>query len=152
MKITVIAVGGLKEGYLKEGISVYAKKFSSFCELEIVEVDDEQAPESLSKAQMEQVKQKEADRILKRVKKGSVIIALDVNGERLNSEGFAAKIKSFISKGTQHLTFIIGGSLGLDEGLLKRAALRLSFSPMTFPHQLTRLILLEQLCRALLSH
>ncbi len=152
MKITVIAVGNLKEGYLKEGISVYAKKLSAFCELEIIEVYDEQAPENLSVAQMEQVKKKEAERILKKIKKGSLIIALDLNGERLNSEGFASKIRSFVASGAHHLTFIIGGSLGLDEGLLKCAAFRLSLSLMTFPHQLARLILLEQLCRALIPH
>ncbi|NLL06800.1 MAG: 23S rRNA (pseudouridine(1915)-N(3))-methyltransferase RlmH [Clostridiaceae bacterium] len=147
MKLTVIAVGKLKERYLKEGIGEYNKRLSRFCELQIIEVDDEQAPENLSESQEIQVKRKEAERIIKKVKDGSVLIVLDLKGKKLNSEGFADKLNSFFISGKSHITFVIGGSLGLDEELVKRADFRLCLSDMTFPHQLTRLILLEQVFR-----
>lgn len=147
-KIMIIVVGKLKEKYLKDGILEYAKRLSRFCELQIVEVDDEQAAESLSIAQEEQVRKKEAEKILRKYKDGSFLIILDVKGERLDSEGFAAKLQSFFVSGVSHITFVIGGSLGLDSSLVKQAGLRLSLSDMTFPHQLTRLILLEQVYRA----
>lgn len=148
MKITIVAVGKLKEKYLKEGIAEYCKRLSRFCDTEIIEVEDEQAPESLSPAEEMQVKRKEGERILKRVKDGAVRIVLDVKGEGLSSEGFAAKLKSFFISGNSHIAFIIGGSLGLDSEILKSAAFRFSLSGLTFPHQLTRLILLEQVYRA----
>lgn len=148
MKLTVIAVGKLKEKYLKEGIGEYSKRLSRFCELEIVEVEDEQAPENLSAAQELQVKKKEAEKILKKVKEGSALVILDVKGERTSSEGLAAKLQSFFISGKSHITFVIGGSLGLDQELLKKADYRFSMSELTFPHQLARLILLEQLFRA----
>ena len=147
MKLTVIAVGKLKERYLKEGIGEYNKRLSRFCELQIIEVDDEQAPENLSESQEIQVKRKEAERIIKKAKDGSVLIVLDLKGKKLNSEGFADKLNSFFISGKSHITFVIGGSLGLDEELVKRADFRLCLSDMTFPHQLTRLILLEQVFR-----
>lgn len=147
MKITIIAVGKLKEKYLKDGIAEYSKRLSRFCDLEIIEVDDEQAPENLSPAGEAQVKKKEAEKILKKVKDGSLPVVLDVKGEKVDSEGFAAKMQSFFVSGSSHITFIIGGSLGLDEGLVKTARLKLSLSNLTFPHQLARLILLEQLYR-----
>jgi 23S rRNA (pseudouridine1915-N3)-methyltransferase len=148
MRITVIAVGKLKEKYLKDGIAEYSKRLSRFCDLEFFEVEDEQAPENLSPAGEVQVKKKEGDRILKKLKDGSLLAVLDVKGERLDSEGFAAKLKSFFVSGNSHITFVIGGSLGLDEELVRKAALRLSLSNMTFPHQLARLILSEQVYRA----
>ena len=147
MKITIVAVGKLKEKYLKEGIGEYSKRLSRFCELELVEVEDEQAPDNISPAQELQVKKKEGDKILKKVKDGSVLIVLDVKGEKLNSEGFAAKLHSFFISGKSHITFVIGGSLGLDSELVKKADFRFSMSDLTFPHQLARLILLEQLFR-----
>ena len=148
MKITVIAVGKLKEKYLKDGIAEYSKRLSRFCDLNIIEVADEQAPESLSSAQEEQVKKKEAERILKNISSGSLLIVLDIKGKKLDSEGFASKLQSFFLSGNSNITFVIGGSLGLDDELVRKADLRLSLSDMTFPHQLTRLILLEQLFRA----
>ncbi len=148
MKITVIAVGKLKEKYLKEGINEYLKRLSRFCSTEILEVGDEQAPESLSSSQEAQVKKKEAERILKKIKDSSCLVVLDVKGEKLDSEEFANKLDSFLISGKSHITFVIGGSLGIDSELLSRSDLRLSLSNMTFPHQLTRLILLEQLYRA----
>lgn len=147
MKISIIAVGRLKEKYLKDGIAEYGKRLSRFCDLEIIEVEDEQAPESLSSAQELQIKKKEAEKIRKKIKDGSVIIALDVKGIKLDSVNFAKKLQSFFISGNSNITLIIGGSLGIDEDLLKTAHLRFSISDLTFPHQLTRLILLEQLFR-----
>lgn len=148
MKISVIAVGKLKEKYLKEGIGEYSKRLTRFCELEILEVEDEQAPENLTPAQELQVKRKEAERIQKKVKEGSSLVILDVKGEKTSSEGLASKLQSFFISGKSHITFVIGGSLGLDSELLKKADFRFSMSELTFPHQLARLILLEQLYRA----
>lgn len=148
MKVTVIGVGKLKEKYLKEGVGEYAKRLSRFCDLQLVEVEDEQAPETLSAAQEEQIKRKEAARILGRLKEGAFLIVLDVKGVKKSSEEFASTLQSCFNSGRSNITFVIGGSLGLDPELVKKADLRLSFSDMTFPHQLTRLILLEQVFRA----
>lgn len=148
MKITVVAVGKLKEKYLKEGINEYSKRLSRFCELQVIEVDDEQAPDNLSVSQEKQVKKREAERIMKKVKEESTLIVLDLKGKKLNSEEFSDKLNSFFISGKSHLTFVIGGSLGLDEELIQKADFRLCLSNMTFPHQLARLILLEQIFRA----
>ncbi len=148
MKITIAAVGKLKERYLKDGISEYSKRLSRFADIEIIEVEDEHAPDTLSPAQEAQVKQKEAERLLKRVKEGSFIILLDLAGEQVTSEGFATKLESIMLSGSSHITFIIGGSLGLDKSLIAASNYRICLSKMTFPHQLARLILLEQTYRA----
>jgi len=148
MKLTIVAVGKLKEKYLKEGINEYSKRLSRFCELQIIEVEDEQAPENLSASQEKQVKKREAERIMNKVKEGSVLIVLDLKGKKLSSEEFSDKLNSFFISGKSHLTFVIGGSLGLDEELVQKADFRLCLSDMTFPHQLARLILLEQIFRA----
>ena len=148
MRITIAAVGKLKERYLKEGISEYIKRLSRFADVEIIEVDDEQAPDSLSPAQEAQVKAREAERLLKKVKEGSYIILLDLVGEQTTSEGFAVKLENTMLSGNSHITFIIGGSLGLDQSLIGAANYRICLSKMTFPHQLARLILLEQVYRA----
>ena len=147
MKITVICVGKLKERYLKEGIGEYSKRLSRFCDMQLLEVEDEQAPESLSAAQEEQVKKKEASRILSKLKEGTFLIVLDVKGEKKSSEGFAAALQTCFTSGRSNISFVIGGSLGLDAEIIKKANLNLSFSDMTFPHQLTRLKLFEQLFR-----
>ncbi len=148
MKVTIIAVGKLKERYLKEGIAEYAKRLSRFCDLQLIEVEDEQAPESLSPAQEEQIKKKEAARMLGKVKDGAFLIVLDVKGAKKSSEDFAAALQNCLTSGRSNITFVIGGSLGVDAELVNKADLRLSLSDMTFPHQLTRLILLEQIFRA----
>ncbi len=148
MKITIAAVGKLKEKYLKEAISEYSKRLSRFSEVEIIEVDDEYAPDTLSEAQESQVKKKEADKLLKRVKQGSYVILLDLAGEQTTSSGFSAKIENIMLSGNSHITFIIGGSLGLDQSLINIADYRLCLSKMTFPHQLARVILIEQVYRA----
>lgn len=148
MKITIAAVGKLKERYLKDGMAEYAKRLSRFCEFEIIEVDDEHAPDSLSPAQEAQVRQREAERLLKRVREGSYIVLLDLAGQQAGSEAFSAKLESVMLSGSSHITFIIGGSLGLDQSLIDAANYRLCLSKMTFPHQLVRLILIEQIYRA----
>lgn len=131
-----------------EGIDEYVKRLSRFCDLKLIEVADEKAPETLSVLQEEQVKRKEAVRVLDKLKEGTYLVALDLMGNKMSSEGFADTLQSCFTDGKSNLTFVIGGSLGLDAGLVKKANLRLSLSDMTFPHQLTRLILLEQLFRA----
>lgn len=148
MRISIIAVGKLKEKYLKDGINEYSKRLSRFCDLEIIEVDDEQAPENSSPAQDLQIKKKEAEKILKKMKQGSTMVVLDLKGEHLTSEGLSDKIQSFMLSGSSHITFIIGGSLGLDSDLVKMADFKFCMSKLTFPHQLARLILLEQLFRS----
>ncbi len=148
MKITIIAVGRIKESYLKEGIKEYSKRLGRFCNIDIIEVADQQAPESLSPAQEEQVKETEGESILKKIKPGSTVIAMDVNGISLDSVELADKINNYAISGNSHVTFIIGGSLGLHKRVLEAANMKLSLSRMTFPHQLTRLILLEQIYRA----
>jgi 23S rRNA (pseudouridine1915-N3)-methyltransferase len=148
MKVTIVAVGKLKERYLKEGIGEYSKRLSRFCDLQMVEVEDEQAPETLSPAQEEQLKRKEAVKIASKLKEGTFLIVLDVKGEKKSSEGFASALQTCLTGGKSNISFVIGGSLGLDAELVKKADLRLSLSDMTYPHQLTRLILLEQIFRA----
>lgn len=148
MKITLICIGKIKEKYLADGIAEYSKRLSRFCELEIVELEDEKAPESLSLKQEAQVRQKEARRIWEKIKQSSYVIALDIKGVKLSSESFSGKLAELMVSGNSDLTFLIGGSLGIDQELLQTSNLRLSFSDMTFPHQLMRLILLEQLYRA----
>lgn len=147
MKINIIAVGKIKERYLKEGIAEYSKRLSRFCDLRITEVADEPAPDNLSAAQEEQVRSKEVARVLGKVKDGTYLIVLDVEGVKKSSDEFAAVLKNCMTSGNSNITFVIGGSLGLAPELIKKANLRLSLSDMTFPHQLTRLILLEQIYR-----
>jgi len=147
MNITVITVGKLKERYLKEAVEEYSTRLSKYCKLEIIEVPDEKAPENLSPAQELTVMQKEGQGILKHVKEDTYMIALAIQGRQLSSEDFAAFINELGIKGRSNLAFVIGGSLGLSEEVLKRADFKLSFSPMTFPHQLMRVMLLEQVYR-----
>ncbi len=147
MNISIITVGKLKERYLKEAVEEYSTRLSKYCKLEIIEVPDERAPENLSPAQELTVMQKEGQGILKHVKEDTYMIALAIQGKQLSSEDFAAFINDLGIKGRSNLAFIIGGSLGLSEEVLKRADFKLSFSPMTFPHQLMRVMLLEQVYR-----
>ncbi|HOR86195.1 MAG TPA: 23S rRNA (pseudouridine(1915)-N(3))-methyltransferase RlmH [Bacillota bacterium] len=147
MNISIIAVGKLKEKYFKEAVEEYSTRLSKYCRLEIIEVPDEKAPENLSPAQELIVIQKEGQGILRYVKDDTYTIALDIQGKKLSSEGLADFINDLGIKGRSNIAFAIGGSLGLSEEVLKRADFKLSFSPMTFPHQLMRLILLEQIYR-----
>ena len=148
MQVKVIAVGKLKEKYLKKGIEEYAKRLGAYTKFEIVEVADEEAPENLSQAEMNQVKALEGDRILQKLSSQEVVFALDLNGKQMTSEDFAQTLEDKMTYGQSKLTFIIGGSLGLSQDVLDRAQHRLSFGPMTFPHQVMRLIIAEQVYRA----
>ncbi|MDC3418482.1 23S rRNA (pseudouridine(1915)-N(3))-methyltransferase RlmH [Aquibacillus salsiterrae] len=148
MKITIISVGKLKEKYLKQGIQEYVKRLGAYANIDIVEVADEKAPESMSEAEMEEVKRKEGERILTKIGTDSYIISLEINGQMLTSEKLAEKLDNLATHGKSKIAFIIGGSLGLSEEVRKRSDFALSFSKMTFPHQLMRLILVEQVYRA----
>lgn len=148
MNISIITVGKLKEKYLKQGIDEYLKRLSSYAKIEILEVSDEKAPEELSAVEMEQVKQKEGERILSKLHPDTYVIALAIDGKQKSSEELADTLDKLATYGKSKIAFVIGGSLGLSSEVLQRADERLSFSKMTFPHQLMRLILVEQVYRA----
>lgn len=147
MKITIITVGKLKEKYLKDAIAEYSKRLSKYCKLEIIEVADEKTPEHVSEVVEEAIRAKEAERILKYVKEDAYVITLEIGGKQLSSEEFAEKLEKLGVQGTSHIIFIIGGSIGLGKDVLAKSDYALSFSKMTFPHQLMRVILLEQIYR-----
>ena len=147
MKITLLTVGKLKEKYLLAGIKEYMKRLSRYTKIEIIEIPDEKAPESLSLAEMEQVKHKEGQKILAKCPKDSFKFALAIDGQNYSSEELAKTMQQLQTRGQSHFTFIIGGSLGLSDEVLKTCDAYLSFGKMTFPHQLMRLILLEQIYR-----
>lgn len=147
MKISIISVGKIKEKYLKNAIDEYSKRLSRYSKLEHIEVNDEHAPDNLSQKDIDIIKDKEGKRILSKLRE-SFVIALAINGKQLSSEELAEKIKSIQTYNASHITLLIGGSLGLSEEILKKADLKLSFSKMTFPHQLMKVILLEQIYRA----
>lgn len=148
MNITIVTVGKLKEKYLKMGIEEFSKRLGAYAKIDLIEVADEKAPESLSDADMEIVKKKEAERILAKVGVDAYVIALAIEGKMKTSEELAAGIESLMTYGRSKIVFVIGGSLGLHDSVLKRADELLSFSKMTFPHQMMKLILLEQVYRA----
>lgn len=147
MNIRVIAVGKIKEKYLLDGIKEFTKRLSRYCNLDIIEIEDEKAPETLSEKEMEIVKDRESDKIEGKILKNSYIISLVIDGKQLSSEGLAEKMEGLMVDGYNDLTFIIGGSLGLSQNIINLSNFKLSFSKMTFPHQLMRLILLEQVYR-----
>lgn len=148
MNISILAVGKLKEKYLKSGIDEYLKRLTSYARIEIIEIPDEKAPEELSASEMEQIKQKEGERLLSKLSQDTYVIALAIDGKMKSSEELADTIDKLATYGKSKIAFIIGGSLGLSNEVLQRADEKLSFSKMTFPHQLMRLILLEQIYRA----
>ncbi|MDO6354920.1 23S rRNA (pseudouridine(1915)-N(3))-methyltransferase RlmH [Caloramator sp. CAR-1] len=148
MNIAIISVGKLKEKYLKEGINEFLKRLSKYTKVEIIEVPDEKAPENLSQREEENIKDKEGQNILKHIKENMFVVALDIQGKHLSSEEFAQFLSQRAIEGKSSIAFIIGGSIGLSKSVLNRADFKLSFSKMTFPHQLMRLILLEQIYRA----
>ncbi len=148
MKVTLICVGKLKEKYLSQGVEEYVKRLSRYCSLEIIELADEKTPDNASTALEDIIKKKEGERILKSLKEDAYCIALAIEGTMLTSEELADKIDNLGISGISHISFIIGGSLGLSEEVLRRADYKLSFSKMTFPHQLMRMILLEQIYRS----
>lgn len=148
MKITLITVGKIKEKFYTEALAEYAKRLSRYCRLEIVQVADEKTPDKASELEEQQIKKREGERILAQIRDGSYVIALAIEGKMLDSEELASKIGQLGVGGTSQITFVIGGSLGLSDAVLKRADYQLSFSKMTFPHQLMRVILLEQIYRS----
>jgi len=148
MKITIITVGKVKESYFRGAIEEYSKRLSKYCKLDIVEVSDEKTPDKASETEEMQIKAKEAERILKYVREDAYVIALAIEGKQLDSEELAEKLEKLGVQGKSHIQFIIGGSLGLHQSVLSRADYKLSFSNMTFPHQLMRVILLEQIYRS----
>lgn len=148
MNITIICVGKIKESFYREAAAEYQKRLGRYCHLEIVEVADEAAPERISELQKNSILEKEAERILKQVKDGSYVITLEISGKKHDSVSFADKIDQLGLTGKSQLVFIIGGSFGLHKSVSERADYKLSFSDMTFPHQLMRVILLEQIYRA----
>lgn len=148
MNISIVSVGKLKEKYLKSGIEEYTKRLGSYAKVNEVEVADEKAPEQLSEADMEIVKKKEGERILAKISPDAYVIALAIDGKMKTSEQLAKDIESLMTYGSSKIVFVIGGSLGLHDEVLKRADEKLSFSKMTFPHQLMKLILVEQVYRA----
>jgi 23S rRNA (pseudouridine1915-N3)-methyltransferase len=147
MNISIVAVGKIKEKYLVSGIKEYQKRLSGYCKLNIIEVPDRQAPENLSPAQLEEVINQEGQDIMRNIRTGSHMIALDIKGKKMSSEKMAQYMNRLAITGSSNVTFVIGGSNGLSQEVLQKAGLRLSFSDMTFPHQLMRLILLEQIYR-----
>lgn len=148
VKITLITVGKIKEKYLKDAISEYSKRLSRYCKLEIIEVADEKTPEQSSEAADNVIRDKEGERILKHIRDDMYVITLEIAGKMLTSEEFAKKVEMLGVQGVSSIALIIGGSIGLGKEVLKRSDYALSFSKMTFPHQLMRVILLEQVYRA----
>lgn len=149
MNIKLITVGKLKEKYLVQGINEYVKRLGAYGKVQIIEVPDEKAPENLSDAQMLQVKEKEGERILAKIKDGEYVFALAIEGKNPSSEAFAKQLEQLQIQGKSQFVFVIGGSLGLSQAVMQRSNAQISFGKMTYPHQLMRLILVEQIYRAM---
>lgn len=148
MKISIVCVGKIKEKFYRDAIAEYEKRLGKYCKLEIVEVADEKTPDKASEALENQIKEKEGLRILEKIKEDSFVYTLEIKGKRFTSEAFAEHIEKQTVYGTSHIVFVIGGSLGLHEMVLARSNQSISFSDMTFPHQMMRVILTEQIYRA----
>ena len=148
MKITLVTVGKIKEKYFRDALAEYEKRLSRYCKLEIISVEDEKTPDGAGKALEEQIKKKEAQRLLRYIREDAYVITLEIGGKMYDSEGFSSMIEQLGVSGHGHIQFVIGGSLGLHEDVTERADLAVSFSKMTFPHQMMRVILLEQIYRA----
>lgn len=148
LSIQVISVGKIKEKYLKDAIAEYSKRLSKYCHLQIIELSDEKLPSKINPSTIDEVKRKEGSKILNAIAKDSYVIALDLTGKQLTSEDFSKKIEDIALNFNSSITFIIGGTLGLSQEVLARTNEKISFSKMTFPHQLIRVFLLEQIFRA----
>ena len=148
MKVTVVCVGKIKERFYRDAISEYEKRLSKYCKFEIVEVADEKTPDKASATEEEQIKEKEAVRILSKIKEDAFVCTLEIAGKSFSSVGFANWMEQLTIGGKSNIVFVIGGSLGLHSSVLARSNQALSFSEMTFPHQLMRVILSEQIYRA----
>lgn len=148
MKITIACVGKIKEKYLTAGIDEFTKRLTPFCKLEVISINEEKMPDNPSAAEKQQVLEKETQRLLNIIPENSYVILLDVIGKQLSSPELAEKMDSLALQGSSHITFVIGGAFGYTDALRKRADLALSFSKMTFTHQMIRLLLVEQIYRA----
>ncbi len=147
MRITVITVGKIKEKYFTDAISEYTKRLSKYCTLTQIEVPDEKAPETLSDKEMVQIKDKEGERILAKIRDSQYVVTLEIKGKQLTSEELSEKLADLGLEGNSDVVFVIGGSLGLSDLVLERSNFALSFSKMTFPHQMMKVVLLEQIYR-----
>ena len=148
MKITILCVGKCKEKYMQQAVAEYVKRLSRYVKMQIIEVPDEKTPEGASTRQEEQIKEKEGKRLLEKIRSEDEVVVLAIEGEQMKSEEFAHQINQYGIRGKGNVVFVIGGSLGLSHEVMKRANQKLSFSKMTFPHQLMRVILLEQIYRS----
>ena len=148
MKVTILCVGKLKEKFYRDAVDEYAKRLGKYCKFEMIEVADEQTPDRAGAALEEQIKAREAERLLARLRDNMLVCTLEIAGKRLNSEQFATWMEQAAIAGRSNICFVIGGSLGLHNSVAERADFHLSFSDMTFPHQLMRVILSEQIYRA----
>lgn len=148
MRITIICVGKLKEDFYKKAVSEYAKRLGRYCKLEIIEVADEKTPEGASEHEEELIRAREGERLKRYIKDGAYVISLAIEGKQYSSEDFAEKLEKLGVEGESNIIFIIGGSIGIDRNVLQESRELLSFSKMTFPHQLMRVVLLEQIYRA----
>ncbi|MBR5742098.1 MAG: 23S rRNA (pseudouridine(1915)-N(3))-methyltransferase RlmH [Firmicutes bacterium] len=146
-EVRIVCVGKLKEAFWRDACAEYAKRLSRFCDLAVDEVKEELFPKNASAKDEETVRSEEGKRLLERIPEGSYAILLDIGGKALSSESFAEKMEELAGEGKSRLAFVIGGSLGVSEDVRRRADFRLSFSKMTFPHQLMRVVLLEQIYR-----
>ena len=147
MKITIVAVGKIKEKFYRDALLEYEKRLSRYCKFEVIEVADEKTPDNASMVEEDRIKEKEADRILSHLKEDACVVTLEILGKKLDSVSFAEFIKQKTVYGVSHIQFVIGGSLGLHRKVSNKSNLKLSFSDMTFPHQLMRVILTEQIYR-----
>ena len=147
MKITILAVGKMKEEFFADAVTEYRKRLSRYCKLEMIEVADERTPEHASGHEEDLIRAREGERLRKYIKEGAYVISLAIQGRQASSEEFSEKIESLGVQGESHIIFIIGGSIGIDRGILQESRELLSFSKMTFPHQLMRVVLLEQIYR-----
>lgn len=148
MNINILCVGKIKEKYLRDACSEYSKRLGKYCKLNIIEVDDEKTPDKASAAEELIILSKEGDRLRRKLPKDTELISMAIEGERYDSVAFANMLQSRMNKGVSNITFVIGGSLGIDSTIKKDSAQLISFSDMTFPHQLMRVMLLEQVYRS----
>ena len=148
LSVNIVCVGKIKENYLKDAIDEYSKRLSKYCNLKVYELQDEKLPNKINSSIMNEIKEKECNRILEHIKKDSYVIVLDLKGKEISSQDFSKKIDAIALNFNSSITFVIGGTLGLTDDILNIADEKLCFSKMTFPHQLIRVFLLEQLFRA----
>ena len=148
MKITLVTVGQIKEKYLRDAIAEYSKRLSKYCKLEIIEVADEKTPDHASEVVEKSIRDKEGERLMRYIRDDDYVITLEIGGKMLDSVAFSRQLGNLGIQGQSHISFVIGGSIGLGDALLKRSNYALSFSKMTFPHQQMRVILLEQIYRS----